>query len=195
MRRSLGNRYSPSFKCPWEWRSYSLPWDWCFFSGWWWEAGGERGGANLAMTVSLNPARQSSFSDCSFLLALGASHLQRFFLIYRLVGRVKRTIFSTAPLWLASLWEHRTVHLSGFSARCLSAFLAVSVTGCLSCLVCLDWWEAAVESASLLCTVANSRWQYVCKAYVLTAIPHSDLPLFLLSFIATGFRRNWLTSP
>uniref|UniRef100_A0A8C3J442 E2 ubiquitin-conjugating enzyme n=1 Tax=Calidris pygmaea TaxID=425635 RepID=A0A8C3J442_9CHAR len=26
--RSLGSRYSPSFKRPWEWRSYSLPWGW-----------------------------------------------------------------------------------------------------------------------------------------------------------------------
>ena len=117
---------------------------------------GERGGANLAMTVSLDPARQNSFSDCSFLLALGASHLQKFSLIYSLVGRVKRTVFSTAPVWLASLWEHTTVHLSGFSAQRLSACLRIYVTGCLSCLVCLDWWEAAAKSASLLCGVANS---------------------------------------
>lgn len=33
MCRSIGNRYSLSFKCPWEWRSYSLPWGWCFLSG------------------------------------------------------------------------------------------------------------------------------------------------------------------
>lgn len=101
------------------------------------------------MTVSLAPARQNSFSKCRFLLALGASHLQRFSLIYRLVGRVKQIVFSTAPVWLASSGEHTTVHLSGFSALYLSAFLPVSVTRCLSCLVCLDWWEAAAESASL----------------------------------------------
>jgi len=147
------------------------------------------------MAVSLNPARQNSFSDCSFLLALGASRLQRVSLISRLVGRVKRTVFSADPVWLTSFWERTTVHLSGFSARCLSAFLSISVTGCLSCLVCWDWQDAAAESVCLLCSVANSPWSYVWKAYVLTAIPHSDLPLFLLAFIATGFRRNWLTSP
>lgn len=100
--------------------------------------GGEVG-SQFDNDCSLSPARQNSFSDCSFLLALGASHLQRFSLIYRQVGRVKRTVFSTARVWLASLWEHTAVHLPAFSAWYLSAFLPVSVTGHLPRLVCLDW--------------------------------------------------------
>lgn len=39
--------------------------------------GGEQGEANLAMTVAFNPARQISFSDYGFLLALGTPRLQR----------------------------------------------------------------------------------------------------------------------
>lgn len=76
-------------------------------------------------------------------------------LTYRLTGRVKRTIFSTALVVGivvgvqsdAPLWAQFAVPV------CFSA----SVIGCLCCLVCSDGWEAITECSSALRSVANSR--------------------------------------
>lgn len=86
---------------------------------------GREEGANLAMACFSQSCKTKFLFRLQF--PLGASHLQRFPLIYRLVGRAKRAVFST--VWLASLWERGALHLSGFSAGCLSAFLPVSLTG------------------------------------------------------------------
>lgn len=73
---------------------------------------GERGGSQSGNDCFSQSRKTEFLFRLQF--PLGASHLQRFPLIYRLVGRVKWTVFST--VWLASLWERRAVHLSGFSA-------------------------------------------------------------------------------
>lgn len=66
---------------------------WIFFSQDGDEKLGERGGSQFGNDCF------SQFYKTKFLfrlqLLLGASHLQRFPLIYRLVGRAKRTVFST----------------------------------------------------------------------------------------------------
>lgn len=121
MCRSLGNRYSPSLKCPWEWRSYWLPQGCGFFFS---QDGDEKLGEREGSQFGSDCFSQSRKTKFLFRLQfpLGASHLRRFPLIYRLVGRAKRTVFST--VCLASLWERRAVHLPGFSA--------VSLLFCLS---------------------------------------------------------------
>lgn len=72
---------------------------WFFFSQNGNEKLGERGGSQFGNDCFSQSRKTKFLFRLQF--PLGASHLQRFPLIYRLVGRAKRAVFFT--VWLASL--------------------------------------------------------------------------------------------
>lgn len=82
-------------------------------------------------------------------------------LTYRVAGGVKKTVVSTAlVVGIVGVQSDAPVWAQFAVPVCFSA----SVIGCLSCLVCSDGWEAITEDSSALCSVADSRRHYVCKA-------------------------------
>lgn len=107
---------------------------------------GREEGANLATTVSLNPVRQNSFSDCSFLLV---HHICRGFPSFTgWLAEQSGQSFTLRGWHLCGSVEQCTC-LGSMHDACLLSCL-FNRAGCLSCLGGLDWWEAAAESASLV---------------------------------------------
>lgn len=110
---------------------------------------------------------------------------------YEWDGRGKGSVCST--LWFAvvsaCIIMHWSVALAWWwgETQCLFFLLSVSLSLAFSVSGCT--WERVLRAH----TVTDSS-DCVGKTYVLRMIPHSDLPLFSLVFIAPGFRRNWLTS-
>lgn len=96
--------------------------------------GGEPGEANLAMTAACNPARQISFSDYGFLIALGALHLQRVPSTFKLASRVKGRVFVEKPC-VAGISVRVCSGAPVWAQHTMPASFPVPAPGCLSCLV------------------------------------------------------------